>query len=572
MPTPLTTEFIGSRADVADAVTDYTATKIAGGGQSPSVAVATLFKQGSAAIATDYPTASRFVTLHFDDTVQSWDFSSGGAEEDQLVWVWGNALLAPTSTGTAAGGALGGFGIVMTDNAPASIDSSWAIWTFYGGENYPGGWQKMVVDPSLRPTASGGTFALSSLASIRGIGVFFVADNNAKGGADAALIDAIDIGSGLRIYGSGTQEDGFGDLLAADAGTDANQYGVVKSLEATDTILQLQGYLEIGTGNLGGTVFDDINKVISFNNPQYIDTFGVTQYVNAIPDTFQQINIVGNTTSGTEVELGIKVGDGDTARGRNGLTFLGNDDYKISLIVEDEPNVQLQLYGTSIRSFNEAITWPAESGHEFIGSTIDGSAQFVGDTGIVIRNSTFQNATGIEGSFIWNHTGIDIKNSNFVANTNVDGSGAGIEHPFSGTFTYDNLQFSNNDFDINFSLATSGDLVIQATNLSNPATAHSGNVDSTVTIENSVTLTLTDIVVGSEVRLFNSNTTNQVAGVESEGDGTFEHTYNFTGNQNIDIVVHHLDYKYFRSEENLLTSAAASIRIDQIFDRNYDNP
>ena len=202
MPTPLTVEFIGSRADAAQAITNYTATKITGGGAGPSEALASLFKQGSAAIAMDYPSASKLQFLHFDDGgTTSFDFTAGGANEGQLIWVWGNALLAPTSTGTVTSTAIGGFGVVITDNA--NISNSWATWTFYGAENYPGGFQKMVIDPTTRPTQSGGTFAASSLSNIRGIGIFFVADSAAKGGADAAIVDAIDVGSGLRIFGSG---------------------------------------------------------------------------------------------------------------------------------------------------------------------------------------------------------------------------------------------------------------------------------------------------------------------------------------------------------------------------------
>ncbi|MHA2083028.1 MAG: hypothetical protein ACXABD_04680 [Candidatus Thorarchaeota archaeon] len=581
MPTPVTTEFIGFRAaliDAADPPTAVTATKITGGGQAPSPAQASLVIQGVGAAATDYPTASRFVTLDYDRVTAgstALNFSSGGTDEGKLLWVWANALLAPTSTGSTVGGSRGGLGIVVSDDA--TITNSWAIWTFYGSENYPGGWQKLVVDPTLRPTASGGTFAASSLSSIRKIGIFFVADNNAKGGADAALLDSIEVGSGLRIYGSGTFQDGFGDLLDADEGVDASgaRYGVVKSLEATNNILQIQGYLEIGDDS-GGTVFNDINKVITFNNPQYIDTTSSPTFVNSIPNDFQKINIAGNATSGTDVTLGVKVGDGDTARGRNGIALLGNDDYSIGLTIEDESNIITKFYGTTIRTFSENITWNAPvTGHEFIGSTIDGSAQFNAESGVKIRNSTFQNYTGIEGSVVWN-SGFNIKNSSFVANTNALGSGAAIEHEFSGAFIYDNLQFSDNDFDINFSLSTSGDLIIQATNNANPGTATSGNANSTVDIQNTVVLTLTDIIVGSEVRLFKSDPTGvfpvYLDGTESEDDGIFEYAYNFTGNFDADIVVVNTGYVYFRQNNNTLTSTPNTIKINQVFDRNYENP
>lgn len=575
MPTPLTVEFIGSRADAAQAITNYTATKITGGGAGPSEALASLFKQGSAAIAMDYPSASKLQFLSFDDGgTTSFDFTSGGANEGQLIWVWGNALLAPTSTGSITSTARGGFGVVISDNA--NISNSWATWTFYGGENYPGGFQKMVIDPTTRPTQSGGSFAASSLSSIRGIGIFFVADNNAKGGADAAIIDAIDVGSGLRIYGSGTPDAGFKDLIDQDEGTASNQYGVIKSLNASSDIVQYQGVLEIGSGLNAQTVFDDINRVVDFNNPQYIATDGTVRFVNSIPSDFQKISIVGNSTSGTTVRLGEKVGDGDTARGRNGLAILGNSDYDIAFNFADANTDETLIYGTTVRNFRGGIDWSLpSSGHEFIGSVLDGCSQLDASSGVKIRNSTFLNHTGLGGAVVWN-SGFNIKNSSFVANLNSLGSGAAIEHPFSGSFIYDNLQFQNNDFDINFSLATSGDLLVQATNNANPATFKTANANSQVDIQNTVVLTLTDIIVGSEVQIFKSDPTGTfpitLAGTESEDDGTFEYAYNFTGNFDVDIVVLKLEYNYFRTNNNTLTSTPNTIKINQVFDRNYENP
>jgi len=577
MPTPLTVEFIGSRVDAIESVTNVTATKITGGGQSPTASVATLFKQGTAAAATDYPTASRFVTLAYDIVGAggtALDFTSGGAQENQLLWVWGNALLAPTSTGSAIGGSRGGLGIVVSDTT--LITSSWAVWTFYGGENYPGGFQKMVIDPTLRPTASGGTFAATSLASLRHVGIFFVADNNAKGGADAAILDAIDVGSGVRIFGSGTPDAGYKDIIDQDEGTDNNNWGVAKSLDAASDIIQLQGVVEIGSGVNASTEFDDINRVVSFASPQYLDTTTIDQFVNSIPIDFQKIKAVGNSTSGTTINLGEKVGDGDSARGRNGLVILGNTNYNISYEFDSDGNVDFhKIYGTTIRNFNGTLNWPAVTGHEFIGSVIDGSSQFNAASGVTIRNSTFQNYTGIDGAFYWN-TGTNIKNSNFIANSNSLGSGVAIEHEFSGTFIYDNLQFSSNDFDINFSQPTSGTLLIQAANTANPGSATSGHPDSQVIIENTVVLTLTDIVVGSEVRIYKSDPVGvfpeELAGTEAEDDGTFEYAYNFTGDFDVDIVCLKLEYDYFRQNNNTLSSTPNTIKINQVFDRNYENP
>jgi hypothetical protein len=586
MPTPLTVEFIGSRvtslqnADLGDCLAE----KVAGGGASVGEQTSSLSVQGGEAIAMDYPTASRFCTLTFDIVSAggtALDFTSGGTEEGQLLWVWGNALLPLTSTGTNTAGAIGGFGIIVSDNAVGAANS-YAGWTFYGSENYPGGFQKMVVDPLVRPTFSGGGFAATDLAAIRKVGVFFVSDALAKGGADACIFDAIDVGSGLRIYGSGTPDAGFKDLIDADEGDINNRYGAIKSLDAASNIVEMQGVLEIGSGVNAQTVFDDINRIVNFGAPQTIDTSVTPQvFNNSIPSTFQKVLFNGNTTSGTIIRMGEKVGAGDTARGRNGCIILGNADYDLALRFNNNGNVDnCLLYGTTIRDFRSELTWlSTPTGHEFIGSTIDGGAEFTADSGVIIRNSTFQNAFDevLESNpaFRFN-SGTNIKNSNFIANE------FGIHHPFTGTFIYDNLQFTDNTTaDILFSYPTApgGNLVIQATNGSNPATSSigtSGQLGNSVTIENTVLLTLTDIVVGSEVRLYKSDPTGvfpvELAGTEAEDDGVFEYAYNFTGNFDTDIVVLNTGYVYFRQNNNTLTNLPNTIKINQVFDRNYENP
>jgi hypothetical protein len=582
MSTPLTVEFIGSRIAAIDNVTNVAAEKVAGGGASAGEQVSSLFIQGVGAAATTYPTASRFVALTYDIVGAggtALDFSSGGSEEAQLLWVWANAQLPLTSTGTNTDGAIGGLGILVSDNVTAG--NSYAGWTFFGSENYPGGFQKMVVDPSIRPTFSGGGFAATDLASIRRVGIFFISDALAKGGADAAILDAIDLGSGLRIYGSGTPDAGFKDLVDADEGDINNRYGVIKSLDSASNIVEIQGYIEIGSGINALTVFDDINRVVSFASPQCIDTsVSPQEFANSLPDKFQKISIIENTTSGTQVILGEKVGTGDTSQGRNGLTLLGNNSYDLSLNI-DSGTDSVGLYGTTVRNFSEPFYWSGvplpEVGefNEFIGSTWDTNGQFRSSY-VEIRNSSFLNSTGVEGAFYWPDGRIDIKNCNFINNTSAGGNSAAIEHPNEGTFTYNNLNFVSNDFDINFSQTSAGDLLIQATNGTNASTATSGNAGSTVTIENSVTLTLTDIVVDSEVRIYKSNPTGtfptELAGTEAEDDGIFEYTYNFTGNFDADIVVLNTGYVYFRQNDNTLTATPNTIKINQVFDRNYDNP
>jgi hypothetical protein len=191
------------------------------------------------------------------------------------------------------------------------------------------------------------------------------------------------------------------------------------------------------------------------------------------------------------------------------------------------------------------------------------------------------NATGDAGAFRFTQDGVGqnttVKNSSFINNTNIDGSGVGVELKTSGTYTFDNLQFSANDFDLYLAGSASGDYIVDATNGTTVGTvAKKENADSTLTVNNAVTLTLTDIVVGSEVRIYKTNPSGtfpeELAGIEAEDDGIFDYTYNFTGNFGADIVIVNTGYVYFRQNNNTLTNIPNTIKINQVFDRNYENP
>jgi hypothetical protein len=98
-------------------------------------------------------------------------------------------------------------------------------------------------------------------------------------------------------------------------------------------------------------------------------------------------------------------------------------------------------------------------------------------------------------------------------------------------------------------------------------TYRNGTSASTV-INNSVTLTLTDLIPDSEVRIYLTGTTTELGGTESSSD-TFEFQYNYSPNTYVDIVIHKENYEYVRLESYLLTNSSTSIPVQQRFDRNY---
>jgi hypothetical protein len=87
-------------------------------------------------------------------------------------------------------------------------------------------------------------------------------------------------------------------------------------------------------------------------------------------------------------------------------------------------------------------------------------------------------------------------------------------------------------------------------------------------IENQVTLTLTGLQANSEVRIYSAGTTTELAGIENSGT-TFQYTYTYQASTFVDIVVHSINYVYFRAANFELGASNSSFPVSQIFDRNY---
>ena len=590
-------DFLGIRIYDADdgAASPVATSKIAGGGGGASAVDAANgdnFVQGTASVGLTYTQADKFFIATYDyvtdggGTVR--DFTAGGNSENQLIYVWAQTALPQNSTGNNLGGFFGGLGVAVTTDASLG---DYACWSIYGLETYPGGFVRMVVDPTTTPTVSGGAFSASSLSSLRTFGIAYNLSDG-RNGVQGLQLDAIDIGSGLRIYESGTENDGFGDLLFADEGTVNNKYGVVSALDEGENIIQFQGKIFIGDNTgVNQTVFSDIDKVIVAAQPQYIDSS--QSFQNVLQDDYLEILCVGNTTASTDIDFGIKVGAGDDARGRNGLIFLGNDLYNVDLKFNDGNVDTFGFYGTTLTNFKPTgnLIWNAVDNHEFIGSVLNGCSRLEPDSGLTIRNCTFLNHSSNSvidsGALLFTSNPpddqvIDIKNCSFVANDR------GIQHEASGTFTYDGFSFSDNTFDVFFSTGTASDLVVNVTNPVTPAasiTATTGAAGSTVSFLSSFTLTITGFVNGSE--LFMRNATDETTNIverfnEESAIGSYEYTYDdalslvdlfvlkATGNPT-DPDKNNRPYQWLSFRDFELPSASQQLLVQQILDRNYSN-
>jgi hypothetical protein len=577
-------EFVGTVLDTADSTTGWSALKISGTGGGPSIAAADGSIEGTGAVTA--VVNRQFVAIYFDlGGGNELDFTGGGAEEGQMIYVWAQFLAPALLQSLEATN--GGFGVFLESSTPGT--GQYHCWGFFGPENYAGGWKRMVLDPTTTATVSAGT-AINT-ASIRYIGVY--ADlGGTTARFDNLVCDQIAVGTGLRVTGTSSTDDLSGDLLADEL---ANRHGVFQPLNDPQNAFELNGKLILGDSGGGGSpqanaTLTDINTKMFVAEPVYYLTGSPLTSVPSVPLDFFEILVEGQTNGITDVTIGKKVGTGDTASGRNGWTVVGNDTYNINLSLDDGDVDDLKVYGSTFEGLTGTLSAGTNTTHEFIGNNVTGCRQF--DPGsIEVRNCNFigsvesQFTGGNGAALLWNLSA-DVRNCSFLAN--VDPSSPeqmhGIEHPDAGTVGYFGMNFNGNDADIYFSDVGSPDLLtINSDSTSNPSTYSVDSATADVNIVNTVTLTLSNIIAGSEVRIYQAGTTTEEDGIETVADGgggrgTFDYSYNFPPGFNVDIVVHadpdpatNTDYVHLRIEDFVLASADADFRIDQQQDRNYVN-
>lgn len=411
------------------------------------------------------------------------------------VYLWALSLVGSLMATRANNGLC----IFLSSDATLSSGSNYKMWAVDGSDTYPGGAVRYVMDLSKQATVSVGTL---NLADVRWIGFYCdTRPNVAK--FDNLILGPIDYGTdhALRVYGTSTTDDLFTDVLAGDdtGGAGGRKVGALSEKEG---ILYARAGIDLGD-DIGTNSADltDIDKVIVYENPVYYDGASVE---SALASGFSGLHIVGNATGTTTVQFGKKVGTGDDATGRNGLTIIGRGP-GVSFEMSNPDNDSVKIYGSKFEGITGMFEGSNNAAHEFIGNQITNCGQFDPVGAIVIRDLNLVGYAGATGGLLWN-ANIDIKKARFIANTDGTNDPAAIMVPaaIAGPITADGLQFSGNDFDIRWG-ATSGTLQVDATGGSNPSTwAAGGTAD--VDIQNAVTLTIEGCFVGKPLYVIRTDT------------------------------------------------------------------
>ena len=135
------------------------------------------------------------------------------------------------------------------------------------------------------------------------------------------------------------------------------------------------------------------------------------------------------------------------------------------------------------------------------------------------------------------------------------------------TYNFNNMIFDQSGTDLNVAVS-SGTVTI---NISGGTTGLTYDTDgATVNIQTTNTIKLTGLVDNTEVRIYTSDLSTELYGVENTSGGTFSYTYSGTYNNAI-ITIYNIGYEPIRLVVDLGTSDA-TIPIQQRSDRWYDNP
>ena len=451
-----------------------------GGGSTPSVGFQETesYIQGSYSVSTKISGASGAPKgMWADITVGGSTIDLTGAQAGYHMIIW---VLVTTAGGvnTRANG-----GIEL--RAGSSL-TDFRTWYVAGNDKgYPGGWYPFIIDlNSAGSIADSGTY---DNTAVRYFGAGLTMVGTAK--APNLFIDQIVVGKGLRVYGTSTTDDLWGDILADDEGTIGNRWGFLTSRSG---VIFTNGEIKLGDDvGTNASVLTSKNAVVVWEKRQVEANGGGDQL--ATSSTFHKLLRVGNNTNGTDLDIGAIVGSGDTAKGRNGDLYMAEDGASALQFDLDDvhtgSNADADLFGCTFINFQGTFVLSVDTDHQFIGNTVQNCSQVTGAGGIKIRGCTFSGHTGTDAAVYWADSGMDMKNCNFFANTDGTNDPAGIEHGIGGSVSYYAIKMADNDYAIYLSHASQS-LTVNADANCSGLTPNRAPGSGTITVVSSVTITV----------------------------------------------------------------------------------
>ena len=461
------------------------------------------------------------------------DFSPGGTEEGQYIWIWVHCPTLGLLTDPTVDG-IDEIGLAIQIGTTETDFRSWILANNeigVGWNGWDGAWKCVIIDPRKAGSITdSGTF---NLASLRHFGVYMSVNATAKG--DNVFIDQISVGYGINV--AGTSTTGWLDVVNYCTDYPNRAYGMFQEREG---INYAYGTITIGNSGTINTSFTDSGRIIQYGTSQYHDG---TNWVSTFPVSGSGIIIEDNATYSTTFGDGVLVG---ADAGRSGSSFIGNDDQDVRLDFYggNHTGSVTALYGTTIKSMYGSIEFGDDPDHKIFSVGFQDCSQVIPDAlsgSPVMRNVGFAETVSLSGALLWTDD-IDIEECAFIANT----IGPAIQVPIADEndeVNFTDLTFDGNTYDV---FNTTG-VPITANKLGTSDPTSYDPSGDLVTFYASYSHTLVGLELNTEVTYALTGDRTVVFHVEdatvSDGTGKYKTVYTHGGGEIVDILVHHLDYQ-----------------------------
>jgi len=460
---------------------------------------------------------------------------------NQHVFHWRNNVTAANMATKANRGVAFGLTNTSTTSTSAWSTTNYKLWFLDGSDTETdGGWKCYVVNPAGTADVSAGTLTLTTVRNCGFINRQLTAVNTAL---NNILVDAIRRGTGLTATANSAADTiTFANLFATDS-TSTNSWGIITQNAG---IYYGAGTMRVGSAAQANTVlFKDTNQVLVWRE------FPVS-------NTLYSFTLAGAAGQRTTFMLGNKSGtsvsDGCVVRGQG--TAVWN--------VVCGANSDFDAYACTFARMRSAVL---SSGSELNGTAFSACGT-IDVNGATIVNCSFSAHTAT-------HLKIDseaevsvINNCSFTSG----GTGHAIEITATGTYTLSAITFAgyaasngSTGNEAIFVNVASGSVTINADSALSFRTA-----GATVNlIVGQRTLTLTNVVTGSDIVLLQAGTTTEIVNVDANPTSTYQYNYTFSAGVFIDVAVYKAGYVPYIVRNYQLLNSNASLPIAQVVDRNY---
>lgn len=503
-----------------------------------------IFLEGSGSLGdrvTSTAGLSGFLCLDDGPTLQ--DMSSAGTHVGMWLYVSVYSILnqlqmvMSNTTATSGGGSAG---------------NNYAGMALTPSSDYPqlGGWYRIWADTSLfnSPDTTVGSWTSGDISTVGAVGAAVEFTTAPGGSTSNVIIDAIHFTNGSNpVLIATSTGNTFATFSTADDITTAGsgQFGAFKLLNGVYQCLS-----RIALSDTNATTFSDSGFTIIFPNQPLV----ASNYMGINVDLSNASTSV-SLTSGNITSVGTSKGD----------------------LVASGTSGALTITDTSLIDLRQVTL---TSSCEVSGGTLDAADLTQGSAHIhdgIIKPRTASNVALCDDATFGTSTGIH------DVTVSQAGSGHAFEFSTGGNRTLTGITFSNfggtpgtnlteNSGASNAAIVNSSGTAITITisGGGNQPSIRNVNTGSTTTVEAKTQVTLTNLVNGTEVRVYDAGTNVEIAGVELVTGNSF--SFQDDSGNVVYIRIFKEDYRPADFDSYTIPASDISIPVSQVFDRNFTNP